>query len=183
MFCISAASHKRLSHHTPKTVLFPFSALSQAAISNQRDEFQQLVLGVVQREVVPEIKEDQFKNGPLCSVLREVVTTLSDDLSWLQATTIKQNFYWGIVASCCEKIPITTKNFEWFHLYESVITCLGSIYNSYCTEKNLPEYKCLLSAKEFPQEVAHSPSEDIKKYELIISVIILCPFSSIAVSL
>lgn len=141
---------------------------SQGAISDRRDEFQQLVLAVVQREVVPEIKALQGEktiSSPMYSVLHVTVTTLCKDLSWLQALTTKQRFCWGIIASCCGKIPVAKEQFDWVHQYKFLITHLGYIYNSYCAGKKLPEEKCLLSTESFPQEIAHSPSEDIRKYE------------------
>ena len=139
----------------------------QGAISDQQDEFQQLVLSVIQREVIPGVKalqENFIFSCPLYSVIRVIVTTLSQDHSWLQSLSLKQEFHWGIIASCCEKIPITGKHFEWVHLFKSVVMRLCHVYSSYCHGKGLPEDKCLLSAKNFPQEITHS--EHIKKYEL-----------------
>lgn len=141
-------------------------SISQCAISDRWDEFQQLVLAVVQKVVVPELKNlqgDKMIPSPLYGILHVTVTTLCEDLSWLQTLTTKQQFCWGIVASCCEKIPVAKEQFDWIKLYKFLITNLGYIYKSYCTHKKLTEEKCLLSA-EFPQEIAHSPSEDIRKY-------------------
>ena len=143
---------------------------SQSAISDKQDEFQQLVLEVIQREMIPDFKvlqqENFIQNSLLYSVLHDTVTTLCKDFNGLQALTIKQDFYWGIIGSCCEKIPITREEFDWVHLYASVVTCLGKIYNSYCKKKNLQENECLLSADGFPQEIAHSHSKHVKKYEV-----------------
>ena len=144
---------------------------SQGVISDKRDEFQQLVLEVVQREVVPEFKdlqgEKSISSRPLDSMLHETVAKLCNDLSWMQALTTKQQFCWGIIASCCGKIPINKEHFGWVHLYGSVVRRLGCIYNSYCKGNKLPEDKCLLSADGFPKEIAHSPSESIRKYDLL----------------
>lgn len=155
---------QKLSHHTTNAVFLPSP---QKAISDRRDEFQQLVLEVVQRAVISEFKALQtkeFTSSRLCSVLHVMVTSLSKDLSWLQAPTTMQQFYWGIIASCCETIHISKTQFEWVHLYESAITCLGHIYTSYCKEKELPEDKCLLSADGSPRLIAHS--KHIEKYVL-----------------
>lgn len=156
--------------------MLPPPLLPQCAISDQRDEFQQLVLAVVQREVVPEFKalqgQKSMSSGPLDSVLNETVTALSSDLTWMQALTTKQQLHWGIVASCCGKILITKDHLDWVHLYESATECLGSIYNSYCKRKNLQGDKCLLSADELPKEIAQSPSESVKKYEHTVMCII-----------
>ena len=138
------------------------SLSSQAAISDQRDEFQQLVLEVVRREVVPEIKDLQGEKtipSPFCGVLHVTMTTLCKDLSWLKALTPKQRFCWGIIASCCGKIPVTKEQFDWVKSYKFAITHLGYIYKSY-----LPEEKCLLPAEGFPNKIACSPSENIRRY-------------------
>ena len=125
---------------------------------------------VVQREVVPEFKALQgnmfVTSSPLYSVLHMTVGTLAQDLSWLQALTMKQDFYWGIIASCCEKILVTEEKLEWVDSYESVIACLGGIYISYCEKKKLPKDNCLLCAEVYPQEIAQNPSGHIRKYEL-----------------
>lgn len=122
--------------------------------------------------MIPDLKalqDNEFgSNSPLYSVLDEIVTTLCSDLGWLRVPTTKQNFRWGIIASCCEKIPITKKKIDWVHTYECVMTCLGKIYNSYFKGKELPEEKCLLSADEFPEEITQSPSDHIRKYECTI---------------
>ena len=134
----------------------------QGAISDQRDEFQQLVLVVVQKEVVPDFRapqEESLHTSPMYSVLQLIVTTLCIDFSWLQALSVKQHFCWGIVTSCCDKIPITNEHFTWAYLYNSAITCLADIYNSYCN------WKHLLPAEEYSQDIARSPSDNIRKYE------------------
>lgn len=141
--------------------------LPQSVISEDRDEFQQLVLAVVQKEVIPELKDlqgaESVSNATLHSVLREMVSTLWKDLSWLQALTTKQQFYWGIVASCCGKIPITAKQLDWVHTYGFFIKQLGYMYTAYCREKKLTPKQCFLSADALPQEIVDSPSEDIRK--------------------
>ena len=160
---------------------------SQGAILDCHDEFQQLILQAVQREVVSEFKNLQGEktiSTPLYSVLHVVVTTLCKNFSWLKAITPKQQFCWGIVASCCEKIPVLKDRLDWVNLYNYLIThlgyiyksyCawkklseethLGYIYKSYCAWKKLPEEKCLRLLEGLPEEIAHSPSEDIRKYE------------------
>ena len=150
------------------------------AISDQHDVFQQLVLTVIQMEIVPErksLQEEKFSSSPLYSVLWEIVIMLGRDISWLQSLTTKQNFCWGIIASCYEKIPITKQQFEWVQLYESVIACVGGIYYSCYNYKQLQEEKCLLSADGFPQEITVIPSDNIRKYEFTLMYIILPVYS------
>ena len=116
---------------------------------------------VVQREVVPKVKalqgQKSISSDKLYLVLQQMVTMLSQDLSWMQALTAKQTFCWSIVASCCVKIPVTV---DQFHLYGCIMACLGCIYNSYCNGKNLPEDKCMLFAEEVSQEITN-----VRKYE------------------
>ena len=164
----------------------------QKAISEQRDEFQQLLLSVLQKvglwqsaavtrwvgiavrtvsflplqEVVPEIKALQGSkavvDNNLLVVLNIVVDTLCQDLSWLQALTTRQRFCWGIVACCCSKIPISSDHFEWTHTFSYIISQLGHIFHAYCSSKDLPEDERVLSSKPL-QDILHSPSEDIKR--------------------
>lgn len=137
-------------------------SLHQDAISNQQDEFQQLVLMVVEKEVVPgfqTLQEGSVSSSPMYSVLQLIVTTLCKDFTWLQAPSIKQQFCWGIVTSCCDKISITEEHFMWAYQYNSAITCLAGIYDLYCKWKGKPK-----SAEGCSQDIAHS-SSDIRKYE------------------
>lgn len=132
-------------------------------------------------EMVPErkvLQEENFTTSPLYTVLWEIVTMLGRDISWLQSLTTKQNFCWGIIASCYEKIPITNEQFEWVQLYESVITCVGGIYYSCYNYKQLQEKKCLLFADGFPRD--HTiPSDIIRKYELtLLCILLLLPVYS-----
>ena len=122
-------------------------------------------------EVVPESKvlqEEKLTTSPLYIMLHEIVITLCMDLSWLQSLTTRQIFYWGIIASCYEKIPITEEQFEWVQLYKYVIICVGKIYNLCCEYKKLQKDKCLLSADGFPQEITLLPSDNIRKYEFTV---------------
>ena len=132
----------------------------------------------------------RLSSHPLYTVLRKMVIVLCKNLSWLQDITAKQSFCWSIVASCCEKIPISKEQLHWCYSYESVITCLGSIFNSYCEGKKLPEHERLLSSesiitwlgdlycegKNVPKDkhlvsydAKHSSLEDIRRYELCLS--------------
>ena len=141
-------------------------SLHQDAISNQQDEFQQLVLMVVEKEVVPgfqTLQEGSVSSSPMYSVLQLIVTTLCKDFTWLQAPSIKQQFCWSIVTSCCVKIPITKEDFMWAYLYNSAITCLADIYNSYCKWKVIPKHP--LSAEGYSQDIVHISSDNIRKYE------------------
>ena len=136
--------------------------LHQDAISDQQDEFQLLVLMVVEKEVVPDfqiLQEKSIYSSSMHSALHLIVTTLCMDFTWLQPPSIKQQFCWGIVTSCCGKIPITKGHFMWAYLYNSAITCLAGIYNS----KGKPKF-----AEGYSQDIAHISSHNIRKYESIV---------------
>ena len=105
-------------------------------------------------------------------VLEEAVTMLRKDLKWLSTPSLKQQFSWSIVASCCGKIPIDEHHFEWVLMYESVIIRLGHLYRSYCEWKKLPEDKRLLSAEEYPKEIAHA--NNIRKYGSTVMLKLSC---------
>ena len=137
--------------------------LHQDAITGQRDEFQQLVLMVIEKEVVSDFQtpqEESFSSSPVYSVLKLMVTTLCKDFTQLQAPSTKQQFCWGIITSCCGKIPITKEHFMWAYLYNSAIKCLAGIHNSYCKleEKTI-------AAEGYSQVITHSSSDNIRKYE------------------
>ena len=139
---------------------------TQTSISEQRDEFQQLILNVLQREVIPEFKvlkdidSDAAENFRF--VLQEAVGHLCKDLDWLQALTTKQKFCWGIVAACCSKIFVSIENFEWVHSYDKVMVKLGRIYFTYCNGKKLADEKKIITAG-LPSDIQHNPSPDVKK--------------------
>ena len=111
---------------------------------------------------LPTPQEESVSSSPMYFVLHLIVTTLCEDPSWLQALSMKQQFCWGIITSCCGKIPISKEHFMWAYLYNSAITCLAGIYNFYCKWKGKTNYP--LSAEGYSQDITHS--SDIRKYVL-----------------
>lgn len=109
-------------------------------------------------------KGDSPANQSLQKVLHLTVDTLAlkGDLSWLQDLNTKQRFCWGIVATCCSKVPISIKDFEWIHTYSHLTSKLGLIYRAYCEGKQLPMEARLLS-DQLPLDIERSPSEDIRR--------------------
>lgn len=125
-----------------------------------------LVLDVLRREVVPELRTLQgremdvnFKN-----LLQEIVRFLKGDLSWLTSLSTKQRFCWGILATCCSKMAVNKESLEWVHLYGSFITSLelGLVYRSYCTFKKLSSEERVIVA-DLPQDVQTHKSEDLQR--------------------
>ena len=110
--------------------------LLQESISNERDEFQGLVLAVLQKEVVPEFKmlqgEVSIPDTTVRNVLTKSVTELCRNLNWLTSLTPKQGFCWGIVATCSAKIPVRVDSLLWLQDYDYLINQLCHIYKAYC---------------------------------------------------
>ena len=129
----------------------------QSCIDEDHNNFQRLILGVLQKEVIPEIQV------PISS-LDGPVNTLSKDLSWLKELTTKQKFCWGLVAACCSKINIRRENLDWVHSYDiEVLKKVGYIYMVYCSGRKLTESQCVI-IEQLPEEVAKHPNEDIRRY-------------------
>ena len=112
--------------------------------------FQQLVLLVIQREVIyipevaagREIKSDA--NTSLYSALQIAIDHLSENISFQSP---KQKFCWGLINSCCHKIPLAEKNFKWLYSYSRLLILLGNLFTTYCKAKKL---KTVLSEECIP---------------------------------
>lgn len=138
----------------------------QASISEEEDSFQQLVLGVLQKEVIPEFKVlqglDTAIGADFQAVLQTAVNTLCKNLSWARSLSTKQKFCWGLVASCCSKINIGKDSLDWVHSYDKVLRQVGYIFNVYCTGRKLTESKSII-IEHFPEEIATHSSEEIRR--------------------
>ncbi len=146
--------------------------LFQNAISDNRDEFQQMILLVLHQEVIPEFKTLQdleSTTGPsriFKAIIKYSIDYLCKSLSWLQALTAKQSFCWGLVASCSTRIRVTSDNFDWLHNYSYIISELSKLFNTYCTGKKLSEDQSIL-IQGLPEDIASSRSDDVKRYNSI----------------
>ena len=96
-------------------------------------------------------------------VLMEAVNTLCKELSWVTAPTMKQEFCWGLVASCCSKINISQDNLDWVHSYDKVLKQVGYVYNVYCSGRRLTGNQCII-IEQLPEEIAAHASEDVRRY-------------------
>ena len=96
-------------------------------------------------------------------IIKECVTTICQEIGCLKNPSSRLNFCWGIVASCCKKIPISD-NFEWATSYYSVISQFGRIFGIYCTTAGLEEREGILREDHFPSDVADCPSENVRKF-------------------
>ena len=122
------------------------------------------MLTVVQKEVVPEFKtlqgEEALSSSTLKDILTKSVTKLCKKLDWLTSLTPKQCFCWGIVATCCTKIPIKADSFSWIHDYEFLIHRLCHIYKAYCNGKAIRGEEDKVLKDELPVTVTFH--DDIK---------------------
>lgn len=140
----------------------------QDSISDERDEFQLLVLDVLCCEVVPELKTTHHEgvDNNFRTLLNKSVHLLKYNLNWLTTLSAKQRFCWGILATCCSKISISTQNFNWVHLYTSIFSNdmkLGVVFCTYCTGKSLPTDQCNM-AIQLPDDIRRHPLEDLCRY-------------------
>ena len=117
--------------------------------------------------MVPELKTVQGKelDENFKTLLKESVRLLRKDLSWLTSLSVKQRFCWGIIATCCSKMTISTDNFDWTHNYSIIIRDLGlcHIFLAYCNGKKLAGDKRIVSSK-LPDNIRCHPSEDLRRY-------------------
>ena len=113
--------------------------------------------------IVPECKSLQGIDGItdtlLESSLHMTVQFLTNDLCWLTNVTMKQSFCWGFIATCCSKVPISNKNFDWIYLYLKFIHQLCIIYSTYCNKQKVRESDRILTMKD-----QISPNEDAQSY-------------------
>lgn len=125
------------------------------------------MLDVLRREVVPELRALQGKTLDINfkTLLRDIVSLLKNDLSWLTSLSLRQRFCWGILTTCSSKIVPSIDNFDWAQNYFSVISelNLGLVFISYCSGKKLPHDRRII-ANQIPHEIASHPSEDLRKY-------------------
>ena len=130
----------------------------------ERDEFQGLVLDVLKKEVVPEFKllqgEATLRDPTVMAIISKSVTELFGNLSWLSDPTPKQRFCWGIVATCCSKVPVRRETLIWIQDYDYLINQLCHIYKAYCTGQGLKGEENKRLGQELPPGISHN--DDIR---------------------
>ena len=140
------------------------SPSQQDSIAVERDEFQGLVLDVLKKEIVPEFKvlqgEESLSNAAITNIIKKSVTELCRNLEWLTTVSPKQGFCWGIVASCCCKVPVRKDSLEWVQDYDYLINQLCHIYKVYCTGQGMRAEEDRRLKEELPKELLHD--DDIK---------------------
>ena len=144
--------------------MYVIVCIRQDSITAERDEFQGLVLDVLKKEVIPEFKvlrgEESLSNATIANIIKKSVTELVRNLDWLTGVSPKQSFCWGIVASCCCKVPVRRESLEWVQDYDYLINQLCHIYKAYCTGQGMRGEENRRLKEELPKEVQHD--DDIK---------------------
>ncbi len=150
-----------MMYHCSKSILI---FLLQNAISDENG-FQQLILGVVCQEVIPDFKvlQDLESNtGKTSQTFKKVIKHSVDHLKLCssQDLTAKQTFCWGLVASSSSHVHVTDDNFEWLHNYSYVISELGKLFNTYCDGK----WTHRLIIDDLPGDIVTSRCNDVIRY-------------------
>lgn len=92
-------------------------------------EFQKFILGAIQGELIPELNTRQIDPN-FMKLLKGINNYLCNDSSWTTVLSAKQQFCWGVLATCCSKIPLSEDSFEWVIGGFSKLN-LGKVYQSY----------------------------------------------------
>ena len=147
------------------------------------NDFQMLVLDVVHHEVVPSLQTEKlrsFDNGRPQEVdaqkdfdqhfsvlLKQSTKFLSTNLAWAEGSlSIQQRFYWGILATSCSKIGISSNgSLRLLHQHSTVINKLTPVYSTYCLRK--PVDQCIIISK-LPYEIESHNFEGLRRYAHII---------------
>lgn len=134
-------------------------------MTNRQNEFQKLVLDVLRREVVPDLRNLKGqKSSNFKHLMKEIVRFLKNDLTWLSSLSTKQHFCWGVLGTCVSKIAVNKDSFDWVHHYSDAISGLelGVVYNSFCTDKKLSAEERVI-IESLPVIVKAHPSEDLRR--------------------
>ena len=120
------------------------------------------MLDVLCHEVVPEPRtlQDETLDVDFETLLRDIVSSLTSDLTWLTSLSPKQRLCWGILATCCSKITPSIDNFKWASVISNFN--LGLVFISYCSGKNLSNDERMIN--QFPHEISSHPLDDLRKY-------------------
>ncbi len=118
------------------------------------------------QELIPEaINLHGTLSKPVKFIVQKCVSTIAEDIATtnLQEMTSRLGFCWGIVASCCSRIPVSD-NFEWIRNYYYLICELSRIYGTYCGKNGLEESGCVLKEGAFPPDIVQCPSDEVKEF-------------------
>ena len=114
--------------------------------------------------MIPEFKvlqgEESLPDATVMNIVTRSVTELCKNLGWLTSVSPKQGFCWGIVATCCSKIPVRRDSLEWIQDYDYLINQLCHVYKAFCTGQGMRAEEDRRLKEELPKQVLHD--EDVK---------------------
>lgn len=116
------------------------------------------------QELVPESLAHQGTvTQPLRLLLDKCVKTICMNLKHLSELNSRLEFCWGVVGTCCAKMPVS-ESLEWARSFYHIIDQLGRIYSVFCKMQELEETKSVLNDENMPLDVIQSSCEGVKKF-------------------
>ena len=98
---------------------------------------------------------------PLKFLLNKCVTTICKELDSVRELPSRLEFCWGVVGSCCAKMPVSD-NLEWVNAYYTIIDQLGRIYGVYCSQQQMLDTRSILDDESMPADVSESSCDGVK---------------------
>ena len=145
---LPSIEHGLLISQVAHMLHYIFYSFILQTFTDQKNDFQLLVLDVLSHDIVPSMKTlsgSDLQNFEI--LLSESIKFLSK-LGWLTSLSNKQRFCWGILTSTCSKIAISSDNMDWVHQYCSISPSelkLGIVFSSFCAKKRLSKDQCISS--------------------------------------
>ena len=102
-------------------------------------------------------------------ILRSTTVILCRDMSWMQSTTLKQQFCLKCIAACCSRIRpphASSDTLQWVQTNYDIIMELGRTYNSYCHRNRLINengYLTCTSKQQLHTELLSNSIQDVKR--------------------
>jgi hypothetical protein len=100
---------------------------------------------------------------PLKLLLKNCVETICNNMDTLCDLSSRLEFCWGVVGSCCAKMPVS-ESLEWAKSYYQIIDQLGRIYSVFCQTQAREDTKSVLSDETMPVDVSQSSCEGVKEF-------------------
>lgn len=96
-------------------------------------------------------------------LLKNCVETICRNMSSLREMSSRLEFCWGVVGSCCAKMPVS-ESLDWAKSYYHIIDQLGRIYSIFCQMQEQQETKSVLDEDTMPMDVSMSSCEGVKEF-------------------
>lgn len=112
--------------------------------------------------MIPESLAQQMTQ-PLRLLLDKCVKTVCQNLDSFSDLSSRLDFCWGMVGSCCYKMPVT-ESLEWAKSYYHVIDQLGKIYSIYSQRQIGMDTRSVLNEETMPLDVANTTCDGVKMF-------------------